>query len=149
MVDPLITAKKVASLRARVLRAREKLPESADHFVRDRDRQELVAFSFMIACQEALDLAAHALSDAGREVPATARAHFKALADQGQVDDHLARALANCLGAGNLLAHAYAEVDPARLYQELPGGLAALEQFATLAAGWAEAGLTENEAQDA
>lgn len=140
MVDPLITAKKVASLRVRVLRARQKLPESVGHFVRDRDSQELVAFNFMIACQEALDLAAHALANAGPDVPATARAHFKALADQGQVDDALARALADCLGARNLLVRAYAEVDPARLYLELPRGLAALEQLAAIAAGWAEGG---------
>lgn len=135
MVDPLIATRKVAALRDRVARTRGLLPPQGHLFATDRDRQELVAFNFMLACQEMLDLAAHALSDAGLDLPTTAGAHLAALAARGELSHGLAMDLGACLGARNLIAHTYAEVDPIHLHRELPGGLDALDRFAAVAVG--------------
>lgn len=72
MVDPRIVEKKLSSLLACIERVREKYPSSRDAFLANRDAREIAAFNLFLAFQEALDLAARIIADAGWEVPATA-----------------------------------------------------------------------------
>jgi uncharacterized protein YutE (UPF0331/DUF86 family) len=48
-----------------VERARARLPASVEDFESDVDAQESVSFNVLLAVQEALDLAAHWIADAG------------------------------------------------------------------------------------
>ncbi len=129
MVDPLLLQRKVATLGQRVERAKSKLSVSKDSFVADPDVHEIVAFNLFVAFQEAIDVAAHVIADAGWEVPATAREHFEVLARHGWMEAALATELGACAGARNLIAHAYGSLDIARLYDEAPAGISALERF--------------------
>jgi uncharacterized protein YutE (UPF0331/DUF86 family) len=130
MVDPRLVERKLSSLLACIQRVREKRSASKEAFVSDRDGRELAAFNLFLAFQEALDLAAHVIADAGWEVPTTARDHFEVLAKHGFLDGALAADLAVCAGARNLIAHAYGTLDLERLHTEIPAGLDALERFA-------------------
>jgi uncharacterized protein YutE (UPF0331/DUF86 family) len=130
MVDPRLVERKLSSLLACMDRVRQKYPASRDSFLADQDVREIVAFNLFLAFQEALDLAAHFIADAGWQVPVTAREHFEVLASHGFLDPALAVQLAACAGARNLSAHAYGSIDFERLYTETPAGLSALERFA-------------------
>ncbi len=130
MVDPRLLERKLAALIACIERSREKRGASREEFIADPDRREIAAFNFFLAQQEALDLAAHLIADAGWNVPATAREHFEVLAEHQVIGSGLARQLAASAGARNLIAHAYGSIDSGRLYDELPRGLTALEDFA-------------------
>lgn len=130
MLDERLLETKLGRLRARLERARAKLPASREDFESDVDAQEIVSFNLLLAVQEALDLAAHWIADAGWEVPTTAREHFEILASHGVVQRDLARDLALCAGARNLIAHAYGTLDFGRLYAETPRALQTLERLA-------------------
>jgi uncharacterized protein YutE (UPF0331/DUF86 family) len=134
VLDERLVEAKLGRLLARVERARMKLPASREEFESSADAQEIVSFNLLLALQEALDLAAHWIADAGWEVPTTAREHFEILASHGVVPRDLARALASCAGARNLIAHAYGTLDLGRLYAEAPTALQTLEQFAAVLA---------------
>jgi uncharacterized protein YutE (UPF0331/DUF86 family) len=69
MLDETLLLTKLGRLQARVERARAKLPTSREAFETDPDVQEIVSFNLLLAVQEALDLAAHWIADAGWEVP--------------------------------------------------------------------------------
>ena len=134
MLDERLVEAKLGRLLARVERARTKLPASREEFESSADAQEIVSFNLLLAMQEALDLAAHWIADAGWEVPTTAREHFEILASHGVVPRDLARDLAACAGARNLIAHAYGTLDFGRLYVETPTALRTLERFAAVLA---------------
>lgn len=132
MVDPRIVEKKLSSLLACIDRVREKYPSSRDAFLANRDTREIAAFNLFLAFQEALDLAARIIADAGWEVPATAREHFEILSKHAFIDAKLGADLGACAGARNLIAHAYGSLDFERLYAEIPAGLDALTRFAAV-----------------
>lgn len=134
MLDKRLLETKLGRLLARIERARMKLPVSREDFESSADLQEIVSFNLLLAMQEALDLAAHWIADAGWEVPTTAREHFEILASHGVVPRDLARDLALCAGARNLIAHAYGTLDFGRLYVEAPTALQTLERFAAVLA---------------
>ena len=129
MVDENILARRLAAIADRLSRMDESLSPTLDAFKVDRTAQEVVSFNLFLAFQDALDIAAHVIADRGWELPQTAREHFEILARHGILTSDLARALAGCAGLRNLIAHAYGSLDLARLYAELPAGLAALRAF--------------------
>jgi uncharacterized protein YutE (UPF0331/DUF86 family) len=130
MLDERLLETKLGRLLARVERARAKLPASREAFEADVDAQEIVSFNMLLAVQEALDIAAHWIADAGWQVPTTAREHFEILASHGVVPRDLARDLGLCAGARNLIAHSYGTLDFGRLHVEAPKALQTLERFA-------------------
>lgn len=134
MLDERLLETKLGRLRARIERVRTRLPASVDDFEADVDAQEIVSFNVLLAVQEALDLAAHWIADAGWEVPTTAREHFETLATHGVLPRDLAREMALCAGARNLIAHGYGTLDLRRLHAEAPIALATLERFAVVLA---------------
>lgn len=135
MVDPRLLERKLASLLNAVGRTRQKRGSDRATFLADADARDLVSFNLLIAFQDALDIAAHVIADEGWELPATAREHFDILARHGFLDPALADALGKGAAARNLIAHAYGSVDFGRLFDEIPAGLAALEQFAARCEG--------------
>jgi uncharacterized protein YutE (UPF0331/DUF86 family) len=65
MLDDRVLGTRVARLLARVNRARARLPASRAEFEADLDAQEIVSFNLILAVQEALDVAARWIADAG------------------------------------------------------------------------------------
>ncbi len=129
MVDRHLVEQKLAAIADRVARLETRRPASRASFMADRDLQELIAFNVFLAFQEALDLAAHLISDACWTFPTTAREHFSVLSRHGVLTPETAAAMGRCAGLRNLIAHAYGTLDLGRLYDEVPDGMAALRAF--------------------
>jgi len=136
MVDGRLLEQRLAAIHDRVARIEAKLPPDRSAFLVDRDAQESVAFNLFLVFQDALDIAAHLIADAGWPLPTTAREHFDILAQKGVVSTTTAGAMARCAGLRNLIAHAYGTLDLGRLYDEIPAGVSALCAFsAEIASG--------------
>ena len=90
--------------------------------------------SLLVAVQEALDIALHVASCQGWGVPGSYAESFALLADHAVLDRSLAADLAAMAALRNRLAHGYATVDAARVWHELPAGLAAFDAFAAAVA---------------
>jgi uncharacterized protein YutE (UPF0331/DUF86 family) len=117
VVDKSIVATKVAAIRDAVERMHSVLPPSVEAFLADRTAREVVTLNLFLALQEAIGLAAHWLSDEGREVPASYAEVFAALGANGTIDVALASRLKSAAGLRNLVAHQYGVLDFSRVYE--------------------------------
>ena len=86
--------------------------------------------SFVVAMQEAIDIAFHMVTDEGWGVPGSYADAFPVLAEHDVIDRPLAESLARMVSLRNRIAHGYASVDVDRLWTELPAGLEALDAYA-------------------
>jgi uncharacterized protein YutE (UPF0331/DUF86 family) len=86
--------------------------------------------SFVVAMQEAIDIAFHMVTDEGWGVPGSYADAFLVLAEHGVVVRPLAESLARMVALRNRIAHGYTSVDIDRLWTELPAGLEALDDYA-------------------
>ncbi len=91
--------------------------------------RDLASFYLLLAIQEAVDLAAHWVSDAGWPPPADASSTFDLIAARGGIECDLAVRLRAAVGLRNRIAHSYADVDHARLRREFQEGTDALRRF--------------------
>jgi uncharacterized protein YutE (UPF0331/DUF86 family) len=134
VVDKALLARKVAAIRDAVERIRGVLPSERDAFLADRTAREVVVLNLFVALQECVGLAAHALADAGVNMPSGYREIFLSLADRGLLERELAGRLAAASGLRNLVAHRYGALDWNRIHEiagsELDDLLAFCEQLA-------------------
>src|SRR5262245_22891759 len=99
--------------------------------------EAFISFNLFLLIQDAVDLAAHLVSERGLGVPDSHREAFEILAAKGL----LARTTADGMGAmaslRNRIAHAYGDLDPVRMVREAPAGLdivaTYLDELSTLA----------------
>ncbi|MDB4954803.1 MAG: hypothetical protein JWO36_2372 [Myxococcales bacterium] len=91
--------------------------------------QDALALSFLVATQEANDIAMHLAADEGWGLPGSYAEAFDILARNGVITADHGRELASVAAVRNRIAHGYASVDPGRLWTELPDGLDALDRF--------------------
>ena len=103
---------------------------SAERLASDPDSQNTVLHAIYRAVQASIDLAHHIIAEEGLEVPATYRAAFASLASGAWIDGELTGRLAGWAGLRNVIAHAYVEVDFARVHAAL-GERDDLRSFAT------------------
>lgn len=134
MTDRSIVLQKLAILKDHVGRVRRRRPASATLLADDLDLQDAIALSLLVAIQEAADVAFHIVSDEGWGVPASYGDGFGLLANHCVLDAGLAARMAQAAGLRNRIAHGYAGVDAARLWDEIPAGLATLEEYAAAVA---------------
>jgi uncharacterized protein YutE (UPF0331/DUF86 family) len=130
MTDPAIVVRKLAMLSDHVERLRRRRPEHAEALRTDVDLQDAVSMSFLVAVQVALDIATHVAADNRLGVPATYAESFALLAKHGILDAGTSAVLGQMAALRNRIAHGYATVDFARIWSELPSGMAAFDLFA-------------------
>jgi len=130
MTDRSIVLQKLGVLRDHAARVRRRRPETRARMTSDLDLQDAISLSLLVAIQEAIDVAFHIASDEGWGVPSSYGAGFEILASHGVLEVDLAARLARAAGLRNRIAHGYAGVDAERLWDEIPGGIATLEEFA-------------------
>jgi len=106
-------------IEARLARLEEAVGVSLADYRGDRDLQDIVERNFEIMIQACIDLGLHVLADEPRAVPDSAREVFGALGEAGFLDGELAGRLESMAGFRNVLAHVYAEVDPALVHANL------------------------------
>lgn len=129
MTDAIVILKKLAMLREHVGRVRRRRPAAREAFEADIDIQDALALSFLVAVQEANDIAMHITADEGWGIPSSYAEAFELLAKNGVIDQEHARGLAAVASVRNRIAHGYASLDPGRLWSELPAGLDALDRY--------------------
>jgi uncharacterized protein YutE (UPF0331/DUF86 family) len=129
VVDRAVLAARTAAIQEAVTRIRARLPRSAEVFAADRDARDIVVHNLFVALQECVSLASHWLADEGRDVPATYRALFDALAERGVLDRGLAARMGSAAGLRNLIAHRYGDLDWARVHAVASSELDDLLEF--------------------
>jgi uncharacterized protein YutE (UPF0331/DUF86 family) len=98
--------------------------------------RDLAAFHLFLAVQEAIDLAAHWVADAGWTPPDDLGATFDVLAAHAAIDQQLADEMRAVVRVRNRIAHGYASADHDRIHSEAPAGIASIRRFlAAVAAG--------------
>ncbi|MBI5851943.1 MAG: DUF86 domain-containing protein [Planctomycetes bacterium] len=133
MTDPLVVTRKVAALLDHVARLRRRRPATPELIRDDIDLQDAIGMSFVVAMQNAVDLALHVAASNSLGMPASTAESFRVLGARGLVPSELVEELVRMVALRNRIAHGYASVDFARVWSELPAGLDALERFAGLA----------------
>jgi uncharacterized protein YutE (UPF0331/DUF86 family) len=129
MVKPDVARRHLARATARLEQAAALLDRPASEFLADVQGGDLASFYLLLAVQEAVDLAAHWVSDAGWPSPPDAGSTFDLIADRGGIDRALASRLRAAVGLRNRIAHGYADLDHERLHREFADGAAALRRF--------------------
>ena len=96
----------------------------------DIRRQDSVVLNVQRACEAAIDLAMHMVSDRRLGLPATSRDAFDLLVTHGVVDQAMATDLKAMVGFRNLCVHNYQDIDPSLLRDVLDHHLKDLRHFA-------------------
>jgi uncharacterized protein YutE (UPF0331/DUF86 family) len=130
MTNVVLVARKLAILDDHLGRLRQRRPATLEALARDLLLQDAIAMSILVIVQEAVDIALHIASDEGWPLASTSREAFAVLAQHGVIDAGLAASLSGTAQLRNRIAHGYATVDVARVWSELPPGIAAFEAFA-------------------
>jgi uncharacterized protein YutE (UPF0331/DUF86 family) len=125
-----LVTRKLTVLLDHLQRLRERRPASLELFTADNLLQDAVALSVLVIVQESIDISFHICSDEGWELAKTYREIFAVLERHGLIDSELRESLAAAAQLRNRIAHGYASLDAARLWLELPGGIAAFSAFA-------------------
>ena len=136
MTDVGLVLHKLQRLKEQVTLARARRPAVADALSQDLVLRDALALAFMVAVQEAIDIAYHIVADEGWGIPDSHLGAFDMLATRRVVASTLATELSTAASMRNRIAHGYASVDHQRLWHELPSGLRALEEFAAAVAAW-------------
>jgi uncharacterized protein YutE (UPF0331/DUF86 family) len=135
MVRPEVARQKIARATARLEQAEAIVSRPVEEFLADSRGRDLTSFYLLLAIQEAIDLAAHWVANAGWPTPDDAGSTFDLLADRGELDRELADALRGAAGLRNRIAHGYNTLDHARLHAEFSHGVVTLRRFLAAAAG--------------
>jgi uncharacterized protein YutE (UPF0331/DUF86 family) len=140
LTDRLLVLKKLAMLREHVGRVRRRRLATREAFESNVDVQDAIALSFLVAVQEANDIALHLAADEGWGLPTSYAEAFDLLARNHVLTPEHARELAAVASVRNRIAHGYASIDPGRLWDELPAGLDALDKYVEVIARLADDG---------
>jgi uncharacterized protein YutE (UPF0331/DUF86 family) len=138
MTDKELVLRKLSMLRTHIARVVRRRPSDVEVLRAHEDLQDAIAMSLFVSLQEAIDIAFHIAADEGWGIPASNAESFTVLAEHDAIDKELAAKLAQTVKVRNRIAHGYASVDIERLWQEIPEGVAQLEDFATSIATWLE-----------
>lgn len=116
MVRIELLTDKVRRLRELVATLKRCLPADPNILSVDTDLRDLVAFRVYLGLQEVLDASSHVIADQGWGPAPSMREQLLILARRGVLEASLAAALADGVKVRNLIGHAYADVDPVKLY---------------------------------
>ena len=141
MVRIELVRDKIRRLRDTVAALRDALPASHDG-LSHRDALDLVSFRVYLGLQEAIDLASHVIADEGWGPAPSLRDHFTILASHKVLEPGLAMTLAGGVKVRNLIGHAYADVDPAKLHEAATALVGVLDAFCLAVLSYSE---TRNE----
>jgi uncharacterized protein YutE (UPF0331/DUF86 family) len=129
MVRADVAEKKIARASAWLDKAQATYARPVDELRIDEAQRDLAAFYLFLAIQEAIDLAAHWVADAGWTPPDDVGSTFDVLAANGGIDLSLCVEMRDIVRVRNRIAHGYASVDHDRIHAEAPAGIASLRRF--------------------
>lgn len=129
-VDPAVLAERLAAVDRHLRRVADQLPARAEDLRPSTGSSDAVVLHLWQAVQITIDLALSWCVRAGLGAPPTYGDAFRRLAAAGVLDEQLAQRLTRAVGFRNLVVHAYADLDLARVHDAARGGGADLRAFA-------------------
>jgi uncharacterized protein YutE (UPF0331/DUF86 family) len=130
---------KASRILGRLERIRVGLAVGAEQFSSRVDLVEQVAFNMLLAVQESVDLGSHIVTDEGWGAPASLGDTFTFLQQHGVITAETAAAMQQGTKLRNLIAHAYGDVDPNKLFLAATGGIGQFERFLAEIGAWVTA----------
>lgn len=130
---------KASRILGRLERIRVGLAVGAEQFPSRVDLVEQVAFNMLLAVQESVDLGSHIVTDEGWGAPASLGDTFTFLQQHGVITAETAAAMQQGTKLRNLIAHAYGDVDPNKLFLAATAGIGQFERFLAEIGAWVTA----------
>ena len=115
-LDTAILAERSAAVQRHLRRVRERLPEDPTALSPMSDTTDAVILHLWQAVQIVIDLAVSTCVGLGLGSPPSYGDAFRTLGQHGVIDRDLAERLARAAGFRNLVVHAYADLDLARVH---------------------------------
>jgi uncharacterized protein YutE (UPF0331/DUF86 family) len=134
-----VVTKKIARAEAWLGSAAETYARPVDELRDDAKARDLAAFYLFLAVQEAIDMAAHWVADAGWTPPDDVGSTFDVLVAHAAIERPLADEMRAIVRVRNRIAHGYTSVDHDRIHGEAPAGIATLRRFFAAVAAASEA----------
>ena len=128
-LDRDILAERTMAVERHLARVADRLPAIADDFHAATDVSDAVVLHLWQATQTVIDMATAACLYFTLGAPASYADAFERLRGAGVIHDDLAAHLSAAAGFRNLVAHAYDELDMARVYRAARNGPADLRKF--------------------
>ena len=128
-LDREVLAERAMAVERHLARVRERLPADVAAFRPSTDASDAVILHLWQATQIVIDLAVSACIHLKLGAPATYADAFRRLAAAGYLDEDLAARLVRAAGFRNVVAHAYEQLDMARVHRAASEGPADLVQF--------------------
>jgi uncharacterized protein YutE (UPF0331/DUF86 family) len=142
MTKPDLVAYKASRVGARLARVRSGIVIGPEAFRSREDLIEQVAFNMFLAIQEAADIASHIVTDEGWGTPATLAELFTFMQRNGVIGSETADAMGRGTRLRNLIAHAYGDLDPGKLFAAASAGVGQIERFLAEISAWLAARTT-------
>lgn len=136
MTNTDLVLNKIARVRHRLNRLETVLAEGKDRVVANEPLTEQLAFNAFLAMQGSVDIASHIVADEGWDVPETLGGLFDVLREQDVIDAAAADAMRRGTRLRNLIAHGYAAVDAAQLYDSMAEGVEEIAGFLRAVVTW-------------
>jgi uncharacterized protein YutE (UPF0331/DUF86 family) len=130
---------KASRILGRLERIRLGLAIGAEQFPCRVDLIEQVAFNILLAVQESVDLGSHIVTDEGWGAPASLGDTFIFLSQRDVITAETAAAMQQGTKLRNLIAHAYGDVDPKKLFVAASAGIGQIERFLAETGAWVTA----------
>jgi len=130
---------KASRILGRLERIRLGLAIGAEQFPSRVDLVEQVAFNMLLAVQESVDLGSHIVTDEGWGAPASLGDTFTFLHQHGVIAAETAAAMQRGTKLRNLIAHAYGDIDPNKLFVAATAGIGQIERFLAETGAWVTA----------
>jgi uncharacterized protein YutE (UPF0331/DUF86 family) len=131
-----LVASKTSRIQARLARVRLGLAIGAEAFPSRIDLVEQVAFNMLLAMQDAVDLGSHIVTDEGWGTPASLGDTFTFLHQHGAITAETAGAMRLGAKLRNLIARAYGDLDPGKLFSAASAGVGQIERFLAETGAW-------------
>ncbi len=128
-LDRATFAERAASVDRHLNRVQERLPADPAELRPMSDGTDAVVLHLWQAVQIVIDIATSVCVRRGLGVPPTYADAFRSLARDDVLPDDLADRLARAAGFRNLVVHAYADLDLARVHEAATSGPADLRAF--------------------
>lgn len=114
---------KIASIQRCVKRAREEYYGDPEGFDLDFTRQDAALLNVLRACEQAIDLANHAIKSHKLGIPTSTAESFDLLQRAGVIDAALASSLKRMVRFRNILVHQYQHLEMAMVREAITVGL--------------------------
>lgn len=131
-LDAAILAERSAAVQRHLRRVQDRLPDDPAELTPMSDATDAVILHLWQAVQIVIDVAVSACVGLGLGSPASYGDAFRLLGRHGIIDEDLAARLSRAAGFRNVLVHAYADLDLARVHDAANRG--APDLLAALAA---------------